>query len=397
MTSTDRATPASSAEPAGASASAERAGGSPANSGTPLLAGRPVALVHEWFSAAGGSENVFLALGDLLPHADRYVLWAEPEVPRERLRLRESWLARTPLRRSKALALPFLPFAWHLGRPGGYEVVLSSSHAFGHTARFGPPEQTRHLSYVHSPARYLWSPDFDGRGAGRLLGGPRRVLRAADVRFSRHVHAYAANSVEVRDRIRRYWRRDAVVVHPPVDVDFFAAAPPAQRDQPRDHLLGVGRWIPYKNFDLMIAIAAEAGLPLVLAGGGPEEARLRRLAATVDVPVTFESRPDRARLRELYWGARALLFPAHEDFGIIPVEAQACGTPVVGLRAGGLLETVVDGETGFLVDSREPARHAAAVRRVGDLSADRVRRHATAFGADRFASRMAGWVADACR
>ncbi|MFI1192420.1 glycosyltransferase [Micromonospora sp. NPDC020750] len=359
----------------------------------PLLAGRSVALVHEWFSAAGGSENVFLAIADLVPHADRFVLWAESDVPRDRLRLRESWLARTPLRRSKALALAFLPLAWRAAaRPAGYDVVISSSHAFGHTARFGPPERTRHLSYVHSPARYVWSPDFDGRGAGRLLSGPRRALQAVDVRLSRHVHAYAANSREVQARIRRYWGRDAVVIHPPVDVDFFAAPPAAQRDQAREYLLGVGRWIPYKNFDLMIATAAEAGLPLVLAGGGPEEARLRRLAARAPVPVTFESRPGRERLRELYWGARALLFPAHEDFGIIPVEAQACGTPVVGLRAGGLLETVVEGETGFLVASREPTRHAAALRRLDGLDPDRARRHAAGFGRDSFAARMAEWV-----
>lgn len=355
----------------------------------PVLAGRSVAVVHEWFSRAGGSENVFLALADLLPHASRHVLWAEPGVPKEELRLRETWLARTPLRRSKALALPVMPLVWRTAGRLEVDVVLSSSHAFAHTVRFGDPRRTRHLSYVHSPARYVWSPDFDARGSNPLLRLPRRILQAADVRLSRHVHAYAANSREVQARIRRFWGRDADVVHPPVDVDFFAGAP---ADGPRDYLLGVGRWIPYKRFDLMIAIAERAGLPLVIAGSGPEEATLRRLAAAARVPVTFEVSPSRERLRELYAGARGLLFPAHEDFGIIPVEAQAAGTPVIGLRRGGLLETVVEGITGFLVDSDDPAVYAATVNRLDELDRAMIRRHAAGFSADRFAQRMGDWV-----
>lgn len=361
----------------------------------PLLADRSVALVHEWFGATGGSENVFLAIADLLPHARRIVLWADEDVEVDRLGLRETWLARTPLRRSKALALPLMPLAWRTVGEGRYDVVVSSSHAFAHTVRLGSPERTRHLSYVHSPARYVWSPDFDGRGSGALLSGPRRALQAVDVRLSRHVHAYAANSREVQARIRRYWKRDAVVIHPPVDVDFFGGADVSRA--PRDYLLGVGRWIPYKNFDLMIEVAAEAGMPLTIAGSGPEEERLRRAAAAAGVPVTFEVRPTRQRLRELYAGARALLFPAHEDFGIIPVEAQACGTPVIGLNSGGLLETVVDGETGFLVGSMRPADHAAAVRRLDALSETRIREHATMFSQQRFAVQMSEWIAHESR
>lgn len=366
-----------------------------ADRATPLLADRSVVVVHEWFGATGGSENVFLAIAGLVPHARRYVLWADPDVDRDRLGLRETWLARTPLRRSKALALPLMPLVWRTPRRGPADVVISSSHAFAHTVKLGPPERTRHLSYVHSPARYLWSPAFDGRGASPLLRVPRRALQRLDVRLSRQVHAYAANSREVRDRIRRYWGRDAVVIHPPVDVEFFAAPPAAGDEGGRDYLLGVGRWIPYKNFDLMVEIADRAGLPLVLAGSGPEEERLRRAAATARVPVTFEVRPGRERLRTLYRQARALLFPAHEDFGIIPVEAQAGGTPVIGLARGGLRETVVDGETGFLVDTLDPAAYAAALRRLPELSTERIRRHATRFSADRFAARLTEWLADA--
>ncbi|MFV2110136.1 glycosyltransferase [Micromonospora sp. LOL_015] len=361
---------------------------------TTPLAGRSVALVHEWFGDTGGSEQVFRRIADLVPHAQRFVLWSDPGVTDRGLR--ESWLARTPLRRSKTLALPLMPLVWRTLSREHFDVVLSSSHAFAHTVRLGAPGRTRHLSYVHSPARYVWSPAYDGRGSGRLLALPRRALQTVDVRLSRHVASYAANSREVRDRIRRFWHRDAVVIHPPVDVDYFATAQPDEPVAQRDYLLGVGRWIPYKNFDLIISIAAAARMPVVIAGSGPQEASLRRHADRVGAEVTFEVRPDRARLRQLYRGARALLFPVHEDFGIIPVEAQACGTPVLGLRRGGLLETVVDGATGHLVDSTRADDYVPLLRRLDQLDAAGIQAHAKSFAAAEFAAKLADWIEAEC-
>lgn len=358
-----------------------------------LLAGRSVALVQEWFEATGGSENVFLAVNELLPHARSFVLWRDPDADQAR-HYQESWLARTPLRRNKALALPFMPLTWRTLTRERFDVVISFSHAFAHTVQIGDPRQTRHLSYVHSPARYVWSPGFDRRGSSPLLAAPRRLLQVADVRLSRHVHAYAANSAEVRSRIQRYWRRDARVIHPPVDVGYFADAPREVREQDRRYLLGVGRWVAYKNFDLMIEIAEAARLPLIIAGSGPQEAMLRRKAARASVPVTFEHRPPRERLRELYWGALALLYPAHEDFGIIPVEAQAAGAPVVGMRRGGLLETVIDGETGFLVDGTDPNAYAQALRHLPELGHDRLATHAATFSTEVFQQNMRAWIND---
>ena len=361
--------------------------------GLRALSGSSVALVHEWFGATGGSEKVFRNMAELVPHAERFVLWKDAGV--DEPNLRESWLARTPARHSKAVALPLMPVTWRTLTRQRFDVVISSSHAFAHTVKLGPPETTRHLSYVHAPARYIWSPAFDGRGSSPLLALPRRALQAVDVRFSRHVHSYAANSREVQARIRHYWRRDAVVINPPVDVPFFSDAPAADRTQSRDYLLGVGRWIPYKRFDLIIAIAEAAGLPVVIAGSGPEEVNLRRLAERAGVPVTLEVMPSMQRLRQLYWGARALLFPVHEDFGIIPVEAQACGTPVIGINRGGLLETVVDGETGFLVEPTEPAGFAALTARLDELSEERIRANASTFSEAAFAAKFSEWVHDA--
>jgi glycosyltransferase involved in cell wall biosynthesis len=357
-----------------------------------LLGGLSVALVHEWFGVAGGAEKVFLSIGDLLPHADKYVLWNDDRSG-ETAEFRESWIGRTPLRRVKPAALPVMPFAWRTLTRRSFDVVISSSHAFAHTVKVGSSRDTRYLSYVHSPARYVWTPELDSRGSHPLLTGARKALQALDLRLSRHVHSYAANSREVQNRIRQYWRRDAVVIHPPVDVDFYLAAPAGQQDQSRDYLLGVGRWIPYKNFDLMIEIAEQARVPLVLAGSGREEASLRRAAAKAMVDVRVVPKPSRAMLRELYWGAKALLYPAHEDFGIVPVEAQACGTPVIGLRRGGLLETVREGETGYLLDTTDPRALASAAGRVEDLNAGQIQANAMRFSADVFAAGMTEWVA----
>ena len=358
-----------------------------------VLEGRRVAVVHEWFGATGGSEKVFLKIADLVPHADRFALWKDDDATYSGPALRQSWLARTPLRHNKALALPLMPVAWRtLLRKSAYDVVLSSSHAFAHTVRAGGRGDTRYLSYIHSPARYLWSPDFDARGSSKLLALPRKVLQRVDVRLSGHVHSYAANSQEVRRRILKFWERDAWVINPPVDIDYYSDAPPQDRVQNRDYLLGVGRWIPYKNFDFIIEVANRARMPLVIAGSGPEEANLRKLAMRSTTPVVFEASPSDERLRRLYWGARALLFPVHEDFGMIPVEAQACRTPVIGLRRGGLCETVVDGATGFLLDGMDPAHYAEAVRRVGELDAAFTQANVKHFSPESFVSRVAQWI-----
>lgn len=355
------------------------------------LPGKKVALVHEWFSAHGGSENVFMDIADVFPQARRYALWKEPDAAEE-FALTESWLSRTPLRRSKSLALPLMPLALRTLPAFEADVVISSSHAFAHTVKIKGATNARYLSYVHSPARYVWSPHLDGRGASRLLAVPRIAMQRADLRLGRHVHSYAANSVEVQRRIQRYWGRDAYVINPPVDVEYFQTPPSASAGSSRDYLLAMGRWVSYKNFDLAIAVADAARTPIVVAGSGPEEERLRRLAATMSVPVTFEVRPSRERLRELFWGALGLVFPAHEDFGIIPVEAQASGTPVLGLRRGGLLESVADGSTGFLVDALDPQAYAPFVRRLAELDPALIQKQARNFSREIFQTRIREWA-----
>ena len=372
----------------------------PADTAAPARAGDAVvdlgrmAVLNEWFEAIGGAERTLLAMLDAFPGAESYVLWKDAEA-RAPQHLRESWLARTPLRGHKALTLPLMPLVWRLQTRQTFDVVLSLSHSLNHAARFPVNAGGVHLSYVHTPARYLHLPEIDRRRQGLAQRAAVRVTKGIERLSSRHVDDYAANSVEVRDRIREFWGRDARVINPPVRTDFFTPAETPVPVAERGYLLGVGRWILYKRFDAMIDTAARAGLPLVLAGAGPMEAELRAQAEQAGVPVSFEVRASDERVRELMRGARALLFPCHEDFGIVSVEAQACGTPVVGLGRGGLTETVRDGVTGALVGEVDPAALADAVRRVEHLDPADMRDNALRFGADRFAVQVRRWVRDA--
>jgi glycosyltransferase involved in cell wall biosynthesis len=360
------------------------------------LAASSIAVVHEWFGATGGSERVFQEISALIPGARRFVLWKDADVTEDLADVSQSWMSRTPLRHRKAMALPLMPLAWRTLTAEKFDVVISSSHAFAHTVRLRGAGDTRHLSYIHSPARYVWSADLDSRGGGSVMAPARWALRRLDVSMSRHVNGYAANSVEVRDRIRRYWQRDATVINPPVDTEYYRHGS-KPRSAGGDYLLGVGRWVSYKRFDLMIEIADRAGVPIVIAGGGPAETELRKLGAKKRVSVEFVTRPSNEQLRNLYRGARALLYPAHEDFGMIPVEAQAAGCPVIGLARGGLLETVVHGSTGFLVHGLDPAGYVAAVRDLDELDPQSAICNAERFSRSRFRENMLGWLLEETR
>ena len=362
-------------------------------------------VVHEWLATTGGSENVLEEISTVFPDAPIVCLWDDNPSRFAPGRVHETWLAKTPLRRAKAAALLFMPATWRrLRNPLGAtpDWILSSSHLFSHHARFrGVPSRVPHLAYVYTPARYIWSPELDQRGSSlvaRLLASP---LKALDRRRAQNLQSIAAISTAVAQRIATYWGREAVVIYPPVDVDFFSqrssALTPAEsialENLPQRFVLGASRFIPYKRLDLVIAFGIAANVDVVLAGSGPERSRLESAALRHLGRVHFVDHPSRELLRELYRRAEALIFPAHEDFGIMPVEAMAVGTPVVALDKGGTAETVLDGVTGVLLRHFTDDEMRRAYRLLPDLQAVDCRQRAAEFSTARFRSEIADWVA----
>jgi glycosyltransferase involved in cell wall biosynthesis len=359
-------------------------------------------LVHEWIAQAGGSENVLEALADIYPDTDILCLWNDSVGRFDPERIRETWIAKTPLRRSKALALPFLPATWRNRTNRDYDWALLSSHLFAHHARFDGPDIPR-FAYIHSPARYIWTPEFDARGGSlpiRLLGA---AFKPIDRRRAHEGTLYAANSEFVRERIAGTWEVDSRVIHPPVDVAGIQAhedwseqldGPDRQRLDalPSDFVLGASRFIPYKRLDTVIRTGELLGLPVVLAGKGPELDRLKALADAASVPVHIVLGPSGPLLWALYQRASLYVFPAIEDFGIMPVEAMAAGAAVIAPSVGGTAETVRDGVTGGLLDFASDAEIISASTRAMSTNAIDRRAHARQFGRDRFATRIHDWI-----
>lgn len=358
-------------------------------------------IVHEWLSPAGGSENVFEAIAKAFPYAERWCLWNDAG---DRFQpVNETIIAHTPLRGRKALALPFMPSVWHNLPPRDPDWVLASSHLFAHHARFGgPARQAPKLVYAHTPARYIWTPELDGRGDSLPARAASAILKPLDRRRAQEAVAVAANSRFIAQRIADTWEREAEVIYPPVAVAEFMSEPrlTAQETDVLDSLpdafiLGFSRFVSYKRLEAAIATGRAADLPVVLAGSGPDEERLRAIAdETYPGRVTFVHHPSTPLLTAVLQRASALVFAPIEDFGIIPVEAMAAGTPVLANAIGGAVESVIDGVTGAHVhDWESPSELRAAVERALASSADACRQRAKEFGADVFDREIKGFVA----
>ena len=309
-----------------------------------------VAIVHYWLVNMRGGERVLEALADLFPDADLFTVVLDRDALSAKLAARSittSFVDRLPFaKRLYKSYLPLMPLALEQFDLSGYDLVISSESG---PAKFVIPSPTaRHVCYVHSPMRYLWDHYHEyRRETGRLnrLAMPLLAsrLRVQDVVSAARVDAFVANSNHVAGRIERYWRREAAVVHPPVDVDAFRPAPPGELG---DFYLWAGELVGYKRPDVAIEAAARLGRPLKLVGDGPLLDRLRARHAGAD--VEFLGRVNFDALRWHMARCRALLFPGEEDFGMVPVEVMASGRPVVALGRGGALDTVVDGVTGTL-------------------------------------------------
>lgn len=321
-----------------------------------------VAIVHEWFSKLAGSEKVVEQLCHLFPQADLYAIYADPEVVKNTPYLRERGIKTTFVQKLPLVAryyrsyLPLMPLAVEQLDLRGYDLVISSSHAVSKGVLTGPNQL--HISYVHTPIRYAWDLQHQYLQESKLNSGPKSMLarwllhhvRIWDYRTAAGVDHFVANSRFIARRIKKVYGRESDVIYPPVDVSAFTL-----KEDKEDFYIAASRMVPYKKMSLIIdAFTSMPDKKLVVIGDGPELSDNRARAGS---NVTILGYQPFDVLRDHFQRAKAFVFAAEEDFGIMPVEAQACGTPVIAFGRGGALETIrplgKEQPTGLFFDEQE--------------------------------------------
>jgi glycosyltransferase involved in cell wall biosynthesis len=355
---------------------------------TSEIADRELALVHDYLLVLRGAERTFAAMADLWPAAPVYTLLYDHEGTEARFAghpVTTSALQRTGIgQRGFRKLLPLFPLAVERMAIEEHSLVVSSSSAFAHGVR--APAGAVHVCYCHTPFRYAW---FErGRAMAEVapavrpaLGGVLAGIRHWDLKASRRVSRYVANSRHTQRRIREIYGRDSQIVHPPVEVDRFRAG------EPDDYFLAVTELVPHKRIEVAAQAASDAGQRLKVVGGGPE---LERLREKYSERVEFLGRVEDQKLVDLYAHARALVLPNVEEFGIAAVEAQAAGTPVIAAAAGGALETVQEGVTGQFVppDDAPALKQTLRAFNPDEFDSPTIQRHAEQFSAESFQERF---------
>jgi len=358
-----------------------------------------IAFVHDWLATWGGSELVLEAALEILGPAPIHTLVYAPEVfkgsPLAEQEIHASFLQRLPgSRRNHRRYLPLMPLAIEQFDLRGYDLVISSSHAVAHGVLVGPNQL--HISYTHTPMRYAWDLYHGYLDQAGLRHGIRgtlakvllHYLRLWDLAAAQRVDHFIANSRWVADKIWRVYRREAVVIHPPVDVEDYEPLSPRQ-----EYYITVSRLVPYKRLDLIVEAFSKLAYPLKVLGDGPEAARLKRAAAP---NVEFLGWQPREALREFLGRAKAFVYAAEEDFGITPIEAQAAGCPVIAFAGGGVRETVIEGRTGlfFGEQTAEALMKALAEFEAGGFNfmENDLRANAERFSRARFQERFPRYV-----
>ncbi len=355
-----------------------------------------VALVHDWLTGMRGGEKALEVFCEIFPAADLFTLVQIPGTTSPTIEARQ--IRRSPIQRLPFAGrlyrqyLPLFPFAVEQFDFDAYDLVLSTSHCAAKSVVV--TGRARHLCYCLTPMRYAWDQFesyFGPDRVGKLGNAALRPVLAWMARWDRdtagRVHRYLAISQYVAQRIALYYNRTSTLVYPPVDTEFFVPDPKgggeAASPTGRPHFLIVSALVPYKRVDLAMTAARQAGVALSIVGDGPERARLEALAGD---EIQILGRRTDEEIRTLYRRSTATVLPGEEDFGIVPVEAQACGRPVVALGRGGALDTVIDGETGVLVGDTTIDALSEGLRRAVSTTWDsaRIRAHAERFSRARF-------------
>lgn len=350
-----------------------------------------IALVHDYLNQYGGAERVLECFMDLFPDAPVYTLLSDLDrMPRRfrEVKINNSFIQSIPFsKRHYKKMMPFFPTAIEQFDFREYDLVLSSSSAFAKGILTNSNQI--HICYCHTPMRYVWDlyhqvikEDF-GKSLYRfVLPSTLHKIRMWDQISSNRVDAFIANSFNVSSRIKKYYGRSSTVIHPPVHFNRFFPS-----DKIEDYFLVVSRLIPYKRIDLVIEAFNELGWPLVIIGDGYDKERLHRLAGST---IKFLGHQPDEVIDEYYARCRAFIMAGEEDFGISPLEAQACGRPVIAYGKGGALETVLPNETGlfFKKQSKESLIETLLSFRPDEFDTNAVRDHARTFNAERFKAQI---------
>ena len=362
------------------------------------MAGPRVALVHHWLTSPGGAEKVLYELHQMYPEAPIYTTAYIPKKFPEfaDAEVHTTFLNWIPFLKRKHQLFPiFLGTPMKTFNMSKYDLVISSCAAEAKYVRTG--ERTLHICYCHTPVRYYWT-DYEWRLQNMPFGGLNLLarivfpmvigpLRRIDYAAAQKVNVFVANSEHIKRRIKQYYHRDSTVIYPPIATAQLERLPSGSRD----YYLIVGRQVAAKRLDVAVDAFNELGLPLKVAGAGEEIAR-QKLRAKKNIEfLGYVSLEERDRLMA---GAKAFVFPPEEDFGIVPLEAMAAGTPVIAYNAGGAPEYVTDGETGVLFDKQTGPALAEAVRRFERLKFDgqKVRARAKQFDTSVFVRKMKAFV-----
>ncbi len=355
-----------------------------------------IAIVHDWLSFMGGAENVVTNMMEVFPEAVLYTSICN----KDRLtgKLKETEIVTTHLQKKKKEIInhrklfPFMPTAMESIDLTSYDIVISSSSSVAKSVITGP--DTLHICYCHTPMRYGW--EFMHNYIGELSGKGRfknklksyfmSFMRVWDYASSARVDVYVANSVNVAKRIKKHYRRDAYVIHPPVRGNIFQIS-----NENGDFYLCVSRLQEYKRVDIAVEACTKLNVPLVVIGDGPEQQKLKKMAGSC---VKFLGRVSDDVIREHYGKCKAFLFPGEEDYGITPLEAQASGRPVIAYGKGGVLETVIDGETGVFFKEQTVESMIEAIKKAEkiEFQKKKLREHAMEFDEEVFRNRLKRFV-----
>lgn len=355
-----------------------------------------IALIHDWLPFMGGAERVLINFLEMYPEAPIYTTIANKDKLDNPLK--DAEIITSSLQRGKKNVenhrklFPFMPTAVESFNLNEFDIVLSSSSSVAKAVITNP--NTMHICYCHSPMRYGW--EFSYEYAGKMAGGSKlkkkvlgyflSIMRLWDNVSSDRVDFFIANSENVARRIWKHYRRESVVIHPPVRCSLFKPC-----DVDEDYFLILSRLQEYKRIDVAVEAFNKNGLPLVIIGDGPEREKLEKMANS---NIKFLGRQSDDVIKEYYAKCRAFIFPGEEDFGITPLEAQACGRPVIAYGKGGALETVVNNLTGVFFEEQTATSLNEAIEKFNEMKFDKneIRKHAETFDESIFKVKMQNYI-----